>query len=121
MSEWYDYCAEDEAGLQASYPPVTGRNTSGSLEKARQEETTRQQLINTLLTRLYERFPQLATRFQTEIARVETLDLLRRLSITLALARNEATARRAILAIIPHPLGTCPQTDCRAFLSEEYA
>jgi hypothetical protein len=119
MSEWYDYCAEDETGLLASYPSVNERDAAISLEKACQEEAMRKQLVHTLLARLRERFPQLVTRFQPQIECVENLDLLRRLSIMLALARNETAARRAILSVTPDPLGDCPKTDCRAFLSEE--
>lgn len=122
MSEWYDdLCAEDKTHADNSSGQT--KDIKARQEKGRQNSLLAEQRANTLsslLAKLHSRFPLLAEQFKTEIALVEPLDLLRRLSINIALARNETLARQAILAAIQIPQAECPDTDCQNFLLEKH-
>jgi hypothetical protein len=114
VREWYEFFTEDETETSAANTPGQKCNAQEAQKQELQNAALiaqRAHMINSLLTRLYDRFPLLATQFRTDIECLETLDLVRRLSITLALARNEATARRAILAVTQ----VCPNMDEQEF------
>ena len=123
MSEWYDLCEEDETNGAAGEPAHLAKDRLAKQEKNRQKNILAEQrtnILDALLKKLHSRFPLLAEQFKGEIAQVEPLDLLRRLSINIALARNETLARQAILAAIQIPQSECPDIDCTNFLLEKH-
>ncbi len=119
MDEWYEAITEDELWATANSLPDQSSDVQHKKEqedqyKAQSEQKAAQ--LNFLLGRLRQRFPPLFDEFRDDIEGIETLDLLKRLTLNLALARHETVARQAILAAIHASRAENPDTDDTSFL-----
>ncbi len=120
MGEWYDFDTESATSVAGSDILRGERERRTRLEEETQRKLQTEQVAiahNALLARMDQRFPALAEQFKEAITSIEALDLLKRLTINIALARNETAARQAILAALhtSQPAGLCT-----SFLREEH-